>query len=439
MKKLFLTFLCFIFIPPAHAATSVPFTIAMNEVVNVTGIPRIAVDVGGVTRYADYSGGTGTSTLIFTYTMVSGDVDNDGVVLSSPIDLNGGTIMDNAGNPATLTFTPPDTSGVLINAAVPSGYTAAFMDDTVTNVNKTNFGFTLNYNKANKTIHYSIASSGGGSPITGTATTTGAAQNITGLNVSALPDGKLTLSVYLTDAIGGTGATVTDTAPMAVLDSSLVGHWTFDANDISGITAFDRSGNSYNTFIDDGPTFINGVVGGAISFDGQNDKLRSMVSDPFEYRGIGGFTISAWIYSNDLDNGKVISKAWNGSGQYNWRVDLTSTSIALHLSGQTAYVISHSVNLNSQWAFISFTISNSGLVTLYLNGVSQTSGNSTILDWTPSLGDNNVALCIGSIYPYPAGWPGNAGYSFLGQIDDVRIYNRALTPAEITTLYNSGF
>lgn len=40
------------FIPSAFAATSVPFTIAMSEGVNVTGTPRIAVDVGGVTRYA---------------------------------------------------------------------------------------------------------------------------------------------------------------------------------------------------------------------------------------------------------------------------------------------------------------------------------------------------------------------------------------------------
>lgn len=117
MKKLLLVLLGYLsFIPSAFAATSVPFTIAMSEGVNVTGTPRIAVDVGGVTRYAEYASGTGTSALTFTYSAQAGDVDLDGVTLSSPIDLNGGTITDLNGNPQTnLAFTVPDTSGVRID------------------------------------------------------------------------------------------------------------------------------------------------------------------------------------------------------------------------------------------------------------------------------------------------------------------------------------
>lgn len=103
---------------PAWAASSVPFTINTSEPVAVItsgGTPRIAVDVGGITRYATYSAGTGTSALTFTYTMVAGDVDLDGVTLSSPIQLNGGIIKDLNGNDAALTFTVPDTSSVKIN------------------------------------------------------------------------------------------------------------------------------------------------------------------------------------------------------------------------------------------------------------------------------------------------------------------------------------
>jgi len=101
---------------PAFAATTIPFTINLSEAVTVTGTPRIAVDVGGVTRYATYSSGSGTSALTFTYAMVAGDVDLDGVTLSSPIDLNGGTIKDLAGNDLSpLTFTVPNTSNVKAN------------------------------------------------------------------------------------------------------------------------------------------------------------------------------------------------------------------------------------------------------------------------------------------------------------------------------------
>ncbi len=105
----------FLFSIPAYAATSIPFTVNMSEAVNVTGTPRIAVDVGGVTRYATYTSGTGTSTLTFTYTMVAGDLDLDGVTLTSPLDLNGGTLKDLNGNDATLTFTVPNTSNVKVS------------------------------------------------------------------------------------------------------------------------------------------------------------------------------------------------------------------------------------------------------------------------------------------------------------------------------------
>lgn len=109
-------FVTTLYVAPAFAATSIPFTITMSKAVNVTGIPRIALDVGGVTRYATYTSGSGTSALTFAYSMVAGDVDLDGVTVSSPIDLNGGTIKDLAGNDLTpLTFTAPNTSNVKVN------------------------------------------------------------------------------------------------------------------------------------------------------------------------------------------------------------------------------------------------------------------------------------------------------------------------------------
>ncbi len=101
--------------PASYAATSIPFTITTSEAVNVTGTPRIQIDVGGVTRYATYTSGTGASSLTFTYTMVAGDVDLDGVTLTSPMQLNGGTIKDLRGNDAALTFVVSNTSNVKVN------------------------------------------------------------------------------------------------------------------------------------------------------------------------------------------------------------------------------------------------------------------------------------------------------------------------------------
>lgn len=102
----------------ASASTSIPFTVNLAEAVIVSGSPRLVLDIGGVARYATYTSGSGTSALTFSYTLQAGDLDLDGITVSSPLDLNGGALTDQAGNPATLTFTPPNTAGVKIN--VPS-------------------------------------------------------------------------------------------------------------------------------------------------------------------------------------------------------------------------------------------------------------------------------------------------------------------------------
>lgn len=102
---------------PASAALNIPFTVTMSEPVNITGTPRIVLNVDGNTRYANFSSGTGTSSLTFTYSPTVGDVDLDGIGISSTsIDLNGGTVKDLRGNDLSpATFTAPNTSGVNIN------------------------------------------------------------------------------------------------------------------------------------------------------------------------------------------------------------------------------------------------------------------------------------------------------------------------------------
>jgi len=102
------------------APATIDFTVTMSEAANVTGCPancpRIAVTVDGQTRYAEYSAGTGSSSLTFSYAPTIGDLDLDGVTLTSPIDLNGGTITDLNGNAITdLAYTAPDTSGIKID------------------------------------------------------------------------------------------------------------------------------------------------------------------------------------------------------------------------------------------------------------------------------------------------------------------------------------
>jgi hypothetical protein len=95
------------------------FEISYNQPILVTGIPRLSLNIGGSTLYANYLSGSGTSNLIFRYTVQAGDSDDDGVVLSTNIDLNGGTILSYSGEASPTSFAPLVTSGILVDALPP--------------------------------------------------------------------------------------------------------------------------------------------------------------------------------------------------------------------------------------------------------------------------------------------------------------------------------
>ena len=86
------------FIEPANGTYSdsggvLLFQVNFSEDVVISGTPRIALNIGGQTKYATYQSGSGTSGLEFSYTIQSGDDDSDGIELeSSSIDLNGGSV-----------------------------------------------------------------------------------------------------------------------------------------------------------------------------------------------------------------------------------------------------------------------------------------------------------------------------------------------------------
>ncbi|HJS14018.1 MAG TPA: Ig-like domain-containing protein, partial [Rheinheimera sp.] len=107
---------------PANATYSsgqnLDFTVNTSENVTINtggGTPRIALTIGATTRYATYVSGTGTSALLFRYTVDITDVDTDGIAVGAAIDANGGTLRDAATNSLTLTLNSVGaTTGVLV-------------------------------------------------------------------------------------------------------------------------------------------------------------------------------------------------------------------------------------------------------------------------------------------------------------------------------------
>ncbi|SKA28713.1 gliding motility-associated C-terminal domain-containing protein [Chitinophaga eiseniae] len=104
-----------------NAGTSLDFSVTFSSPVMVTGTPFLPVGIGAATVEARYTGGTGTNTLTFSYTVQPGDEGTAGIAIGTDIQLNGGTIQSTAGTGALLTLgTPPDLSGVKVHTAAPT-------------------------------------------------------------------------------------------------------------------------------------------------------------------------------------------------------------------------------------------------------------------------------------------------------------------------------
>jgi hypothetical protein len=89
----------------------IPVVVTFSSAVTVTGTPQLALNSGGT---ANYSSGSGTTSLTFNYTVASGQATSHlEYTSSSALTLNGGTINDGTPAAANLTLPTPGTAGSL--------------------------------------------------------------------------------------------------------------------------------------------------------------------------------------------------------------------------------------------------------------------------------------------------------------------------------------
>lgn len=105
----------------------------MSEPVTVTGVPKIKLTIGTTDVDAIYTSGSGTSTLVFSYPIITGLLDTDGIVVDTTLDLVGGNLKDQNHNTITtnLVIAPSPTTGVLVDSVAPSTTGTATIGSTL--------------------------------------------------------------------------------------------------------------------------------------------------------------------------------------------------------------------------------------------------------------------------------------------------------------------
>ncbi len=188
-----------------------------SEVVNVTGTPQLTLETGTTDRTVDYSSGSGSSTLNFSYTIQAGDNNSDlDYVLTNPFTLNAGTLRDTVGNDAALTLPTPGAANSLgankaldVDGVTPSVNSTAPAGGALSTASSVNFIVNFSEPVSNIALtDFALGTTGGASgTITGLSATSGSTVTVTVSGITGNGTIRLNLngSTNISDGAGNVG------------------------------------------------------------------------------------------------------------------------------------------------------------------------------------------------------------------------------------------
>jgi hypothetical protein len=234
-------------------------------------------------------------------------------------------------------------------------------------------------------------------------------------------------------AILGLALITSAQVPSYVPTNGLVGYWPFNGN------ANDESGNGNNGTVN-GATLTNDRFGNAnkaYNFDG-NDWIEVMYNQILNF-GTNSFTLSCWSIKQSANTFQhMITRNYipslpNATNNFAFRHE--NNSIVLFsggdLNGGNGTLVSSSqVNLTNWNHFVGVFDPSNQLILIYNNGVLIATGptNSILQNYNT----------IGNMYfgvEHPTTILPSGPQFLIGALDDIGIWNRALTPCEVNSLY----
>ena len=201
----------------------------------------------------------------------------------------------------------------------------------------------------------------------------------------------------------------------------LVGHWQFEEG--AGLTTADSSGNGLTGTLS-GAVWIPSPLGtNALEFDGIDDGVN--LGNPTSLQITGAITLTAWVYVDTISGaGRFIAKG-GGSGQRGWGLNVeANNNWAFQIAGNSTTTVALNVPnvIIGRWVHIAGVYDNTlPSMKMYLYG--------TLVGERTDVPTSHFASPVNAFIGRRAN-----GTFFDGKLDEVRVFNRALSQAEIQAL-----
>jgi len=224
----------------------------------------------------------------------------------------------------------------------------------------------------------------------------------------------------------------TSTATVHVNVTYFDGSYWFPFNQRSGLSTREAGGGTraaLSGFPNDSSEWVAGKFNRALSFDGVDDYVS--VTGFNGILGTGARTVAAWVKTTFSGTGDRPIIAWGVNSNGNKWTFLMNAAGRLRLEATGGWVVGTRLLNDGQWHHVAATFANDGTpstldVKLYVDGTAETLSTS-----------QGVAINTTSSGPVKIGSDVQSRY-WSGQIDEPRIYNRALTAAEVQALAQSA-
>ena len=240
---------------------------------------------------------------------------------------------------------------------------------------------------------------------------------------AALFEGLVILAALTLTTLGAYGGSCTPPP------SGLVGWWKGEGNTLDSV-----SGNSG---VNQNINYTNGVDGLAFSCDrriilsGTYNGIQ--IADQPAYALTNSLTIEGWVRPRG-DGYNIFWRGDNRPGMDPYSLGMSGSNINLWITDQNGNSATVGTPIPYYaWTHVAATLDgNSGNMSIYINGVLAAQTNSSIRPFGQLIPGDSPGVGIGNVND------GVNNFPFIGDIDEISLYSRALPPAEIQALYNAG-